>query len=117
MCSKNDGRDVKAIIADKVYEDQVPRIFCNARHKELCHEIKGKVMKCSECHQEISTVEMINNCLQSWRETTFNSNRTRANQPDTIIPISPKRLDMAAYTFSYHMEGDVLGERIHFGGA
>jgi hypothetical protein len=54
---------------------------------------------------------IINSCLQQWRDTIIQSNRLQYNRPDTIIPLTKERLDMAAYTFTYHMENDSALEK------
>jgi hypothetical protein len=61
-------------------------------------------MSCSDCGEIISTPDIVNSCLQEWRDTIIPSNRLQGNRPDMIIPLSKDRLDMAAYTFTYHME-------------
>jgi hypothetical protein len=42
--------------------------------------------------------------------------RSQHYRPDTIIPLSRERLDMAAYTFSYHMENGCALEKESFWG-
>jgi hypothetical protein len=61
-------------------------------------------MLCSDCGEIISTSDIIINCLQKWRDNIIPSNRLQDNRPNTIISLSKERLDMAAYTFMYHME-------------
>ena len=46
-----------------------------------------------------------NNSLQRWNDTLNPGKRAQLNRPDTNISLSPARLDMVAYTFSYHMNG------------
>jgi hypothetical protein len=59
-------------------------------------------------HLTLSTVVF---SLQKWRNTIIPSNRLQDNRPGTIILLSKERLDMAAYTFMYHMEnGCALGK-------
>jgi hypothetical protein len=62
-------------------------------------------MYCGECNKTITTVDIVNKSLQRWRDTINLGNRAQHNRPDTNISLSPKRLDIAAYTFSYHMNG------------
>jgi hypothetical protein len=77
--------------------------------EDLCHALTvGKI---------ISTSDIINSCLQQWRDTVIPSNRLQDNRPDTIIPFSKERLDMAAYTFTYHMENGCALEKDCFGGS
>jgi hypothetical protein len=90
--------------------------FRRARHKELYDEVNGNIMYCAECDKTISTVHIVNNSLKRWRDTVFSNQRTHYNRPDTNIPLSPARLDMAAYTFSYHMNGGCALEKDCFWG-
>ncbi len=73
-------------------------------------------MSCSDCGKMISTSDTINSCLQQWRDIIIPSNRLKDNRPDTIIPLSKERLDMAAYTFTYHMENGFALEKTALGG-
>jgi hypothetical protein len=73
-------------------------------------------MSCSDCREIISTSGIINSCLQKWRDTIIPSNRLQDNRPDMIIPLSKERLDMAAYTFTYHMENGCALEKDQFWG-
>jgi hypothetical protein len=84
--------------------------------KELCTEIQGGLMSCSDFGKIISTSDIINSCLQQRRDIIIPSNRLKDNRPDTIIPLSKERLDMAAYTFTYHMENGCALEKDCFGG-
>jgi hypothetical protein len=66
-------------------------------------------MFCQDCEQPISTIDIVNQLLKQWKDTVIQCARAQDKQPDTNIPLSPERLDMAAYTFSYHMnEGCAL---------
>ncbi len=70
-------------------------------------------MSCSDYGKIISTSDIINHCLQEWKNTIIPGERSQHYRPDTIIPLSRERLDMAAYTLSYHMENGctfILGE-------
>jgi hypothetical protein len=73
-------------------------------------------MSCSDCGKITSTSDIINSCLQQWRDTLIPSNRLQDIRPDTIIPLSNERLDMAAYTLTYHMENGCALEKDFFGG-
>jgi hypothetical protein len=73
-------------------------------------------MSCSDCVKIISTSDIINSCLQQSRDTVIPSNRLQDNRPDTIIPLSKERLDMAAYYFAYHMGNGCALEKDCFGG-
>ncbi len=73
-------------------------------------------MYCSECDKNISTVDIVNQSLQRLRDAIIPSNKAQLNRPATNIPLSPERLDMAAYTFLYHMNGGCALETDSFWG-
>jgi hypothetical protein len=73
-------------------------------------------MSCFDCGEIISTSDIINSCLQNWRDTIIPRNRLQDNRPDMIIPLSKESLDMAAYTFTYHMENGCALEKDQFEG-
>jgi hypothetical protein len=60
-------------------------------------------MFCQDCEQPISTTDIVNQSLKWWKDTVIQGARAHDKWPDTNISPSPERLDMAAYTFSYHM--------------
>ncbi len=63
-------------------------------------------MFCKDCEQTILTTDIVNQSLKRWKGTVIQGIlRAQNNRLDTIIPLSPARLDMAAYTFLYHMNG------------
>ena len=62
-------------------------------------------MFCKDCEQNISTTDNVNQSLKRWKDTVIQGTREHDNRPDTIVPLSPARLDMAAYTSLYHMSG------------
>jgi hypothetical protein len=68
-------------------------------------------MCCGECNKTV-----VNKSLQRWRDTINPGNRAQHNRPDTNIPLSPERLDIAAYIFSYHMNGGYALEKDAFWG-
>jgi hypothetical protein len=68
-------------------------------HKDLCNEVKGGIMYCGECDKYITTVDIVNQSLQRLRDAIIPGNRAQLNRPDTNIPLSAERLDMAPYTF------------------
>ncbi len=103
-------------MVQNLFQEQDPCFFQSAHHKELCTAIQGRLMPCSDCGEIISTSHIFNSCLQKWRDTIIPSNRLQDNRPDTIIPISKERLDMAAYTFMYHMENSCALEKDQFWG-
>ncbi len=87
-----------------MFQEQDPSTFRRACNKELCTEIQGRCASCANCGEIISTSDIINSCLKRWRDHVIPSNKIKENRPDTIILLSKERLDMAAYTFTYHME-------------
>jgi hypothetical protein len=114
----NENIDVvhKQEAVQNIFQEQDPSTFRRARHKELCTEIQGGLMSCSDCGKIISTSDIMNSCLQWWRDIIIPSNRLKDNRPDAIIPLSKERLDMEAYTFTYHMENGCALEKDCFGG-
>ncbi len=73
-------------------------------------------MSCSDCGEIISTLDIINHCLQEWKSTIITGEQSQHYKSDTNIPLSRERLDMAAYTFSYHMENGCALEKDSFWG-
>ena len=67
-------------------------------------------MYCPDCTQTISTIDIVNKTLQRWKDCLIPGDRAQYNRPDAMIPLSKERLDMAAYTFSYHMNGGCVLE-------
>ncbi len=67
------------------------------------------------CDKTISTVDIVNQSLQTWRDSIITDERAQYFRMDTQIPPSAARLDMAAYTFSYQMDDDCALEKISFG--
>jgi hypothetical protein len=88
----------------QLFQEQDRCIFCHAGHKELCTDIQGRGMPCSDSAQTISTCDIIKKSLKQWSKFLIPGDRTQNNRPDTVIPFSTERLDMAAYTFTHHME-------------
>ncbi len=74
-------------------------------------------MYCPDCNQTVSTIDIVNKALQRWKDCLIPGDRAQHNRPaDTMIPLSQERLDMAAYTFSYHMNGCCVLETNPFWG-
>jgi len=73
-------------------------------------------MYCGECNQTVSTVDIVNTSLQRWKDTLNPEKRAQLNRPDMNIPLSKARLDIAAYTTSYHMNGGCALEKDAFWG-
>ncbi len=73
-------------------------------------------MYCPDCNQTMSTIDIADKALQRWEDCLIPGDRVQHNRPDTTIPLSQERLDMAAYTFSYHMNGGCVLETNPFWG-
>jgi hypothetical protein len=56
-------------------------------------------MFCQDCEQPISTTDIVNQSLKWWKDTVIQGVKAQNKRSDTNIPLSPERLDMAAYTF------------------
>jgi hypothetical protein len=84
-----------------------PVLSCNpfTQQQRLCNNIIGGITFCQDCEQTISTTEIENQSLKRWKDTVIQGARAQDKCPDTTIPLSPIRLDMAAYTFTCHMNG------------
>ncbi len=110
-CIDGDAREqIKVDIPANLFREKDPNDFRRARHKDLCDEANGGVMYCPDCTQTISTIDIVNKALQRWKDCLIHGDRAQYNRPDTMIPLSKERLDMAAYTFSYHMNGGCVVE-------
>jgi hypothetical protein len=81
----------KQDIAVVLFQEHDPYIFWHARHKELCADIQGGLLSCSDCGEIISTSNIINHCLQEWRNTIIPGEQSHHYRPDTIIPLSKER--------------------------
>lgn len=99
----NNQETTKCDIPENLFRENEPDCFRDARHKESCNDVNGNIMCCRSCTKNISTTYIINQSLQRWKDICLPNKRAQDNRPDTIIPISRERLDMAAYLHSYHM--------------
>ncbi len=99
----DENEQLKIGIANKMFREKVPTHFRHARHKELYDEVKGAIMYCPDCNQTVSTIDIVNKALQRWKDCLIPADKVQHNRQDTMIPLSKERLDMSAYTFSYHM--------------
>ncbi len=73
-------------------------------------------MYCPDCNQTMFTIDIVNKALQRWKDLLIPGDRAQHNRPDTMVPSSQERLDMAAYTFSYHMNRGCVLETDPFWG-
>jgi hypothetical protein len=116
-CIENEEDEpLKVNIPENMFSEKEPTILRLARHKELYDEVKGGIMFCPDCNQTMSSIDIVNNALQRWKDCLIPSDRAQHNRPDTKIPLSKERLDMAAYTCSYHMNEGCLTETNPFWG-
>jgi hypothetical protein len=112
----NENDQLKVDIPDNLFSEKDPTILRCARHKDLYDEVKGGIMFCPDCEQTVSSIDIVNKALQRWKDGLIPGHRAQHNRPDTMIPLSKERLDMAAYTFSYHMNGGCFTETDPFWG-
>ena len=91
--------EATAVSADDIFENFDRQVFRNARHKTMCHETKGRITKRKTCGCNVSTTDIVNLALQSWREYVV----CHGSNANVNIPLSPKRLDIAVYRHSYNM--------------
>ncbi len=63
---QNHNNDVVCMqeTVENIFHEQDPSTFRRAHHKELCTEIQGGLMSCSDCGKIISISDIINSCLQ-----------------------------------------------------
>ena len=66
--------------ADSVFVDWEPQVFCDARHKTLSHDIRGRVMQCVKYGSEVSTIDIVNLSLESWHQTAKQGGSSMAEQ-------------------------------------
>jgi hypothetical protein len=111
-----DQETLKTDIPENIFKEKEPDCFPRARHKELYINVRGGIMFCQDCEQTMSTTDIVNQSLKRWKDTVIWGARAQDNRPDTNIPLLPERLDMAAYTFSYHMDGGCALESDPFWG-
>ncbi len=99
----DENKQLKIGIANKLFKEKDFIHYRGARHKESYDEVKGAIMYCPDSNQTVSTIDIVNRALQRWKDCLIPGDRAQHNGQDTMIPLSKERLDMAAYTFSYHM--------------
>jgi len=112
----NKNEQLKVDIPENLFSEKDPTILQHARHEELYDEVKGGIMFCRDCEQTVSSIDIVNKALQRWKDCLIPGDRAQHNRPETMIPLSKVRLDMAAYTFSYHMNEGCLTETDPFWG-
>jgi hypothetical protein len=97
-------------------EEHDARSFRRARHKELCAKIEGKILSCSTCGQNLSPSDIVHESLNKLHEYLIPGDRGKDNRLDNILPLSKERMDIAAYTYSYHMKHGCATENDKFWG-
>jgi hypothetical protein len=93
---EKDQEKLKTGIAESLFKEKEPTWLRWARHKDSCKVIVGGIMFCQDCEQTMSTTDIANQSLKRWKDTVIQGARAHDKRPDTNIPLSPKRLDMAA---------------------
>ena len=96
----------------KVFKEVNNQTIRNARHKTLCHKIGGKLMYCEHCEEEYSPTDIVNLALESWHSIAVR----KGSKADVTFPLKSERLDIAAYTYSYHMDDGCCKEKDPFWG-
>ena len=86
--------------SDNHFVDREDQIFRDARNKILAPQLKGCVTSCVHCENPIPTSDIINLALQRWRDTALQ----QGSNVEPVLPFSSARMDIAAYTYSYHMD-------------
>jgi len=115
-CIGGNENKLKVDIPKNLFSEKDPTFLRRARHKELYDEVRGGIMFCPDCKQTVSSIDIVVKALQRWKDCLIPGDRAQHNRPDTMIPLSKERLDMASYTFLYHMNEGCLTEINPFGG-
>ena len=82
--------------------DPPMQTFQNGRHEDLCQDLCGNIINDETMGQAFSPNDLIEHSLRHWKDCLYRDTRN-AMGPDTYLPLSDARLDMAAYTYTYHM--------------
>ena len=108
---------------DAIYEECHPNTLREARHNALCHGLQGRVIMCKECKEETATIDTFDLSIERWRDFALEDDKRRNKdgkdrfECDAKLPMPRERLDIAAYTYSYHMDGGSLEEKDPFWGS
>ncbi len=73
---KDKNEESKIEIADDMLKEKKEVDFRRARHKELYDEVMGNIMYCAECDKTMTTVDIMNNVLERWRDTVIPNEAT-----------------------------------------
>ena len=87
--------------ANHDFEGCEMQIFCNARHKTLCHDLKRCVAQYRQCKIPVSTTNIVNLLLESWQQKAIDDGST----VDVTIQLSSERLDIVAHRYLYYVKG------------
>lgn len=86
--------------SDKHFTNREDQVFRDARNKILAPPLKGRVTSCIHCKNPISTSDIINLALQGWKDIALQ----HGSNIQADLPFKSARMDIAAYTYSYHMD-------------
>ena len=98
---------------EEVFVEREPQFLRDARHKVLCHDINGKVMECNECHEKVSTQDIINLTLNEWHINALKDDETSAK--NLTFPLSKERHDIAMYRTSYDLMSGFYEDDLFWG--
>ena len=70
----------------------------------------------STCGQNLSPSDIVRESLNKLHEYLIPGDRGKDNRLDNILPLSKERMDIAAYTYSYHMKHGCATENDKFWG-
>ena len=92
------------LIVPSFCSDAPSQTFRDARHQTLCENIKGQVIKSDYQQVMISPVTLINHSLLKWQNHALGDSMNHRSD-ESSIHSSKEMIDMAAYCYSYHMDG------------
>ena len=106
---ENDGAPVQV-----EHVPDINRSIACAWHKKMCKSVDVKLMQCPQCGETCSHHELVSKSLNIWKNRTSSLPSIDEDTPFTIdddeVWPSRARLDIAAYTYSYHMPGGCANE-------
>lgn len=115
VCNGNDNQnnaDEIVCVSDIFQADAFPPpneagqekldILRRSRHKAHSYDIAGRIHGCMKCQQEFSSVDIINNALETWQ---LCAKRDGALAESIVpLPLTKEHLDVAAYRFPYDFD-------------
>jgi hypothetical protein len=97
MCKES--KPIVGCVAD-IFQQCPLQTLRNGRHKNICNDVRGGILECKECKELVTIIGSVNLALlRCWNRGPAHIQ----NRVESVIPISPERLDIASYTYSYHM--------------